>query len=294
MPFGKRPATTTGYRSIVRVEPRDAEPFAAAPLPVTPMLDDDAWSDAALEGDQRTEKPTAQRLIDLSETMLDFLARTIAVAEAVRTGDTLELPGLDIELQPEALPIDIRILEDYFTFSQNGRAYHPTYGYALPGAPPRPDDSAQRQLHQLIGRIIELNVFCQRAARDDALAVALQLPALPELVDRILVGTAHFAAYFENLVLTNAHSSSDLSTIEFAPMLLNVERRRLMATDSMIMPEKVEAYVPFGPWPHVGIETLTQSVGGERFFNKVYFPQANEPPKVPLVVRTPGMADADA
>jgi hypothetical protein len=66
-----------------------------------------------------------------------------------------------------------------------------------------------------------------------------------------------------------------------------VERRRLLATEKMLVPEKIEAYAPFGPWPYIGIETLTRSMTGQRFLNKVFFPPNKQPPSVPIVVRMP-------
>lgn len=280
MPFGKRPASTTGYRSIAPVERAEARP---EPDDQTPF---EAF-EAIEPPEPRIEKSTQQRLLDLSETMLGFLMQAATVATAIRTGGAITLARLDAEFQPEATPIDIRVLDEFFTFTERGRTFHPIYGYALPDAPSEGNDGAQHNLHQLTSRIIELNVFCQRAAQDDALAVALQLPALPELVDRILVGAAHFTAYFENLALIKAQASSGPMTIDYAPLLQTVERRRLLATEKMLAPDKVEAYAPFGPWPYIGIETLTRPLTGQRFHNKIFFPPNKLPPSVPIVVRMP-------
>jgi hypothetical protein len=292
MPFGKKPATTTGYRSLTRPQSSDLEPMIDVALALAPSIATTPLTQSALQDDQRDSKLAAQRLIDFSETMFAFLGQTIEIADAIRTGGSIELKGWDVDLQPEVTPIDIRVLDDYFTLVEKGRTYHPTYGYALPESPTRPDDGAQLHLHQLTSRIVELNTFCQLAARDDALAVALQLPELPELVDRILVGTAHFTAYFQNLALIKAHAPSALSTIDFAPLLENVERRRLLANDKMLAPEKFEAYVPFGPWPCIGVETLTPSTTEARFPNKVYFPQDKQPTRVPIILPLARMAGA--
>ena len=285
MPFGKRPASTTGYRSIAPVE--RAEP--------KPEPDDQTPFEAFEPPEPRVEKSTQQRLLDLSETMLGFLKQTATVATAIRTGGAITLARLDAEFQPEATPIDIRVLDEFFTFTERGRTFHPIYGYALPDAPSEANDGAQHHLHQLTSRIIELNVFCQRAAQDDALAVALQLPALPELVDRILVGAAFFTAYFENLALTKAYAGADSerlsSTIDFVGLSNNMERRRLMASDQMLAPDKIGAYAPFGPWPHLGIETLTRAQQGQRFINRIYFPKDKLPSRVPILVRVPATAE---
>ncbi len=287
MPFGKRPAMTTGYRSILPVEPTDSDPMAKVPLALAPSVATSLSTDPESDDDWRDDKPTAQRLIDFSETMFQLFGKTAELADAIRNGETIELSGWDVVLQPDVAPIDIRALDGYFTFAENGQTVHPTYGYALPGSPNQPDDSAQQHLHELTSRIIELNGFCQRAAQDDALGVALQLPALPELVDRILVGAAHFTAYFENLALIKAQASSGPMTIDYAPLLQTVERRRLLATEKMLAPDKVEAYAPFGPWPYIGIETLTRPLTGQRFHNKIFFPPNKLPPSVPIVVRMP-------
>ena len=281
MSFGKRPASTTGYRAIStveRAEPR-LEPDGSAPV------------EAIAPQAPRVEKSTPQRLLDLSETMLGILAQTITVANAIRNDGSITLTGLDTEFQPEATPVDIRALEEFFTFTERGRTFHPIYGYALSDTQTETNDSAQHHLHQLTSRIIELNVFCQRAAQDDALGVALQLPALPELVDRILVGAAFFAAYFENLALIKSHTAANNETpsptIDFAPLSNNMERRRLMASDQMLAPDKIGAYAPFGPWPHIGIETLTRAQQGQRFINKIYFPKDKMPSRAPILVRIP-------
>lgn len=288
MPFGKRPASTTGYRSIEPVERAEPRPeLEVRGLVQTPVPEDIVEAPEPVE-----EKSTQQRLIDFSETMIGLFTQAASIAETIRTGGTLD--GLDGEYQPEAGPIDIRVLDGYFTFTQRGRTFHPIYGYALPGSSSEVNDGAQLHLHQLTSRMIELNGFCQRAAQDDALGVALQLPALPELVDRILVGSAFFVAYFENLALTTSQSSTaepSVTAIDYAPLAANLERRRLMASDHMLVPEKLEAYVPFGPWPHIGVETLTRAQQGQRFINKVYFTKDKLPPRVPILVRNPTIVE---
>ena len=285
MSFGKRPASTTGYRSIVPVDRAESRTETDDPIAV----------EAIEPPPPRDEKSTPQRLLDLAEAMQGLLTQTITVADAIRNGGTLTLTGMTADLQPDAAPIDIRVLNVFFTFIERGRTFHPIYGYALPGTQPEAIDGAQQHLFQLTSRIVELNTYCQRAAQDDALGVALQLPALQELVDRILVGAAFFTAYFENLVLTKSQTrasrAGDPSSIDFAPLTSNMERRRLMASDQMLVLDKIGAYLPFGPWPHVGVETVTRAQDGHHFINTIYFPEDKLPDRTPRLVHIPGTVE---
>lgn len=281
MSFGKRrnfvsgkPAQFTLPSAAAPSTTRPPEPVTAPPLAAPPRAE--------------------ERLTHLRDTMLRLLAQTALIADAIRDDASIDLPGLDTDLHADTTPLDLRDLEEHFTVADPAQTLHPVYGYAVPAAPARVDSSAQVHLHQLVGNMMELNLFCQRAERSGALRVALQTPKLPALVDRILIGAAFFAGYFENLAATGGGLTAGAPAFpaSFEPLQATMERRRLMALDRMLDPQSFARHLPLASWPFVGVETLTRAHGGERFANKVYFPHGLVPPAVQPILRAapPGLA----
>ena len=270
MPFGKR-STPPGRSS------------PAGPL----------YGQAAGLGQVATPLPTwlsaEQRLLALRDIMLQLLGQAALVAEAVRSDGTLELTGLDTALRPQTTPLDIRGIDEPFTFDEGGGLAHAVFGYIVPAAPARVDSSAQVHLEQLAARVLELNHFCQRAQWDGALRVALQSPKLPALIDRILVGCAFFAAFFDNLLLTRsvlAAATQDIPpAVDFDRLQENAARRHLMASDHMFSAPSLNELMPFAACPYVAVETTFRPHAGERFVNGIYFPEGLAPqPTPPLML----------
>ena len=237
----------------------------------------------------KPEQTSEQRYLAARDTMLRLLATTSSIADAMRDDEEFPITGLDTELQAFTTPLDIVVFDEHFTFVSEGKTLHSVFGYILPEAPSKVDNSAQLHLHALAARIMELNLYCQRAKRDEALRVALQSPKLPTLIDRILVGAAFFAAYFENLVITQPMmgDGTTLSAPLFGMKSLatNMERRRLMASDRMMEPKRFDEHLPFRKWPFMGVEVLAKPHVGQRFSNKVYFPKLLTTPNVPALLR---------
>lgn len=222
-----------------------------------------------------------ERYAAWSAHMLAIVGACTSVAVAIRENDVVELLGLDSELHPDTTPIDVKGIEAHFSISDDGRTMHPVYGYVQATAPKHVDQSGQLHLHQLVARVMELNLYCQRAVRDDALRVALQSPKLPPIVDRILVSGAFFVAFFENLAITQPamiRGDNPVAMLLDRPELAtNLERRMLLARDRMLAPETADELMPWRKLPFIGVETATKPHAGQKFHQGVYFPVGMAP-----------------
>lgn len=207
--------------------------------------------------------------------MLGFLDVGTRLAEAVRNNGSITLRGLDEDIDDLGPPLDLRGFREQFIIRDGGRRAHALYVYASPDFA-RIDPGAQGHLHDLAGRAVELNRYCQQASKDEALAVALQAPRLPPMVDALIVGAACFAAYFETLAAARPYYTANPCRAVPQPVLGEMreihQRYRLMAADRMLAPEHLDALVPQKAWPLVGVETVWPEHAGERFINHVYFP----------------------
>lgn len=265
-----------------------ASEAAQAPVPVTPV---------DLHPKDSPAGRTAMRLVEMRDTMLRLLDTAISIANAVRSNEDIPLPGLDVEIHENTTPLDIKGFQEHFTFTdEDGNTQHPVYGYIVPGSSVTMNQMAQSQIYSLVMRMMEMNVYCQRACKDGALRVALQSPRFPPLVDRILAGCAFFAGYFENIALTQPLVAPGAQTLQpqfdLATLATNMERRRLMAYDRMLYPETLETLLPFQSWPFIGMETPTRPHSGQKFVRGVYFPRGLTPPELPPVIRTNKLAAA--
>lgn len=274
MPFGKRTLATTAT-------PNNAATSAAAIATAEPSV----------------ELANVERYQALREILLRMLADAGRVAEAVKSNGSVPLRGIAEDIDPTTAPIEIKDLAEQFTFRQDGHVVHPFFGYAPPEKPDQIDPSAQFHIHQLILDIRELNVFCQEANRDEALGVALQSPRLPSLVDRILVETAFFAAYFDNLAVTHPFVTRAKATghlySEFDTLKLSFDRHMLMASDRMVEPGKLAELIPNAAWPLLGVELIRPSEATECLVHGIYFPAeyarqlANKASRFSLAARGP-------
>lgn len=238
MSFGKR-----------RIPPAAPVPEAAAIIPNVPTPE--------------------ERHADMRDTMLRLMRETTAIANAVRDERSIDLLLVEGIHDPTSRPVSLKGIEDHFTLqTAEGRRQHPVLGYVPQTGLKRIDESAQMHLYLLTTRIMELNTYCQTARQDEALNVALQSPLLPPLVDRILVNCAHFAAFFDNLIL--GKSSSKIGINE--QLALTLQRYRAMASDVMLEPAKYDTYMPYANWPYRGTEILRDDHPGQRMISGVYFP----------------------
>lgn len=255
MAFGKR-----------RVPPRKPGDVSA---PVRPALPPEAL------------RTPAERSAAWLEAMDGILCDASVIAAAVREEASIVVRGLDTEVHPDTTPISVKGIDEHFAVFDGARPVYPIYGYVLPTSPTQIDQSAHLHLHQLVARVMELNVYCQRAEREGAIAVALQAPRFPPLLDRIMVASAFFAAYFENLALTQplllAGATANAATIDWRRLAQSHERRRLMALDRMVAPQTFDDLLPYRKWPSIGIETTVVPHAGQRFINGIYFPVGMSP-----------------
>jgi hypothetical protein len=240
---------------------------------------------AAAEAATGPEAPPSsleERCEALRKTMLRLFEEAGRVAEAVRSNGIIALPGLDEEIDPRGPPLSLMGFHDHFSFTENGQAMHSVFVYADAPDLGALDPNAQFHLHVLTGRILELNRFCQQAVIDDALGVALQSPKLPALLDRIIVGTAFFASFFDGMSVARPHFSAKpmraLPAADVARLTDSMERHKLMAFDHMLAPHGLAEMLPSQRWPIVGVETLWPGHKGERYINGVYFPAEHARP----------------
>ena len=231
------------------------------------------------------------RHIAFRDTMQRILRDTSLVADAIRNNGTVPLSGIADELDPMATPVALRDLPEQFSFADGNLILHPFYGYATPNRPDEIDPSAQFHLLDLVSRVRELNVFCQDGNQNDALGVALQSPKLPALVDRILIASAFFAAYFENLATTQIFVAGSPGITrqlpDFNRLKVSYDRHQLMAQDRMLAPETIGRLQPFCAWPHLGVEILRRHETGEQFVHGIYFPASYARQLIERAGRTP-------
>ncbi len=222
------------------------------------------------------DEPESTRHDALHQTFERILKSASAVAEAVRTGGTVPVFGIADEPDPDASPITLTGFSSLFSYTDGQRKMFAVYGYAAPGDPDRIDPNAQCHIHDLVGRIRQLNLYCQQAHADEALVVALQSPRFPPLIDQVIAGAAYFAAYFANLKITQPFLLAvppQVATFpETASLKATVDRYMLMASDGMVEPKKLQDYLPHKAWPYFGVETAWRNHDGQQFINSVYFP----------------------
>ncbi len=224
----------------------------------------------------------AQRSEDLRQVFLQFLTDAGNIATAIRENGSIAMPGMDVDVDPLGPPLSLRGFQEFFTHADNGQTMHSVFVYSDATALGTLDPSAQVHLQVLTGRILELNRYCQQAVKDDALGVALQSPKLPIVVDRIIVGTAFFAAFFDTLAIARpclaATPMRALGKAELTRIADSFERHQLMAFDRMLAPQMLAELLPSKTWPQVGVETVWKAHAGEQFINGVYFPAEHARP----------------
>lgn len=213
-----------------------------------------------------------QRLEAIRDDTKRLFDTACHIADAVRNETAVAVPViLDDQPDPEAGPLLLKGFHRHFARIELGRPMHMVFAYRSPSAPARTDPNAQYHLHQLTGRAMEFNLFCQRAELDQALGVALQSPSVPDMVDAILVPAAFFTAVFENMLAMQHAPETQASAADLAAHKANIDRYLLMASDRMLDPQRLQGLVPVAPWPFVGAELDVAPHDGDYFLNGIYF-----------------------
>ncbi|MGE3916940.1 MAG: hypothetical protein AB7F78_14705 [Hyphomicrobiaceae bacterium] len=214
---------------------------------------------------------TAQRLEALRDSMLAMLEVAGQLADAVRNDTGVAMPVVADEADATAGPFVLKGFHDNFIAVGPAGISHVMYGYGLPEGGGPIDPNAQFHLQQLTGQALALNLYCQHAERDEVLGVALQSPQVPDVIDSILVRSAFFTAYFDNM-LTAETAVRQPSSRQIPAMRENLDRYLLMARDRMLAPFRAQHLLPFKDWPFVGVELPVAAHEGDYFLNAVYFP----------------------
>jgi hypothetical protein len=216
------------------------------------------------------------RFTAFRETMLRILRDTSLIAEAARTNGGFALRGFGGITDPEATPIRIRGISEHFVVKSEDEVLHAMYTSVAPDRLDQLSPVPQLLLVDLVDRIRAMNLYCQQAERDEALGVALQSPGVAAKIDRILILSAFFAGYFENLVTAGAVAvgmpGKLPSAIDLGLLEASLKRHLLMATDRMLEPDRAAGHMPAVGWPHLGAEVLRRGETGDTRVNGVYLP----------------------
>jgi len=229
-----------------------------------------APSSPSMSGTARLKRFAASERVErLRDELMLLLATAQKVADAVREQGLIPVSVLDGETDPEAGPFMLKGFSHHFVTRGPSGLGHVIYGFQRPNGEGPVDPNAQFHLQQMIGDLLSFNLYCQRAAMDVALGVALQAPDVADRIDGTLVKLAFFAAFFDNM-LTNRPDGATPEDLE--RQRGNIERHLLMAQDKMLDPSRLDARVPSIAWPFVGVEVPFEPHDGDYFINSVYFP----------------------
>lgn len=228
------------------------------------------------------QSTSEQRILDLRQTFLRLLKESGNIAIAVRENGSIAMRGMDEDVDPLGPPLSVRGFREHFTHTAKGENVRSAFVYCDAPAMGALDPAAQLHLQSLLAQIMDLNRYCQQAYKDDALGVALQSPAFPVRIDRIIAGTAFFAGFFERVALARPYFGASpmraLPMSEMARLADSAERHRLMAIDVMLAPATFGELVPRSG-AAVGIETTWTAHAGEKIVNEVYFPADGATPR---------------
>lgn len=219
--------------------------------------------------DTSAELTRHERLTALRDDLMGLLKTAGQIADAVRQQASVPMPAIVDEPDPETGPLSLVGFIDHFVYLERGSIRHTLL--IETGAAPGETFSyrPQHEFHELTGRIMELNLFCQRAQLDDALAIALQSPDVPEMVDNILAGIGYFASFVEKVIASLPAGERLGRADEHAA---TIERIGLMAKDKMLAPGRNDCRWSDLPRPFRGNIAAMEPHDGDYFINSVYFP----------------------
>lgn len=213
---------------------------------------------------------SSERLERLRDELMVLFTTAQKLVDAVREQGLIPVSVAGDETDPEAGPFVLKGFSHHFVTRSVSGLGHVVYGYQRPNGEGPIDPNAQFHLQQMVGELLAFNLYCQRAAIDEALGVALQSPDVADRVDGMLVKLAFFVAFFDNMATARRDGMASAEDLE--RQRANIERHLLMAQDKMLDPTKLDARVPTIEWPFVGVELPFEPHDGDYFINCVYFP----------------------
>ncbi len=215
------------------------------------------------------------RIEALHLSIIGLLKQTGMIAAAIREQGTVTVPPVAEEPDPEAGPVGVKGFLEHFAFLENDKITHAMLALADGRDEARLDFAPQLRLADLMGRVMDLNIFCQQAELDGALGVALQSPHIPDIVDGVLADAAWLASFTDRIIAAlPADERPAERTEDAAPGApgQNLERYYLMASDIMLKPDRIAR---LGPPPGADADKLARLVpiaphAGDYFINGVY------------------------
>lgn len=213
-----------------------------------------------------------QRIAALRDDIAGLLAVASRLADAVRSEASVPMPVILDDPDPAAGPFVLKGFHAHFVRLEAGEALHSVFAYRQQAGNEGVDPNAQYHLHQLTGRAMELNLFCQRAQLDEALGVALQSAQVPAMIDHVLVSAAFFTAFFDNMAVEMQRKADGARVPDLSAQRENLDRYLMMASDKMLDPGQLQRLLPAKNWPLFATEIEIAPHSGDYFINGVYFP----------------------
>lgn len=215
------------------------------------------------------------RIEALHLSIIGLLKQTGLIAAAIREQGTVPVPPVAEEPDPIAGPVGVKGFLEHFAFLENDKVTHAMLAQADGQDEVRLDFAPQLRLADLMGRVMDLNIFCQQAELDGALGVALQSPHIPEIVDGVLADAAWLASFTDCIIAALPAEERPAERAEDAAPGApgqTLERYYLMASDMMLEPDRIAR---LGPPPGSDPEQLACLVpiaphAGDYFVNGVY------------------------
>ncbi|MFV0297500.1 MAG: hypothetical protein ACK5JT_15400 [Hyphomicrobiaceae bacterium] len=132
--------------------------------------------------------------------LVDLLKSIGRISSAIHDHRVIPVPVVADQPDPEAGPVKLKGFADHFAFIENDRITHTILALAPSDPAIAIDTGPQRRLADALGRIRNLNLFCQQAQLDDAIGVALQSPHIPAFIDETLAEIAWLATFTDRAI----------------------------------------------------------------------------------------------
>ncbi len=225
------------------------------------------------DGNDGSTDPHIQRLIDRLTVMFNA---TSALARDIRIN---QWHGLGGAVDPMTSPVDCSGFSDLFQKTDDTGKSRFNYYFYL-NFDEKLDPNAQIHISDMIGNFLILNPIAN--PRDERGPVAIDPVQIAPLIDRALVQSAFFLAFFSNHRESEAIGLDMMTTRSFSEakikgMLENMTTRLQFyinrAQKSMFKPETMKEHSPNPIWPILSFEMGAASHEGEKVINEVYFPK---------------------
>lgn len=232
------------------------------------------------------------RLVALRDDLAAINTQASQLADGIAQRGPMPMHDAQLEVEPTRFPISIFQFQRHFNHVVDGHLKHSVYSVAHPAEPSNLRPILQIALFDMTSAVMHVNTQYLLAAKDNALAIAMQSPMLIANLDGCIVRSGVLGTLIDTMIQVQpqfeAFVRGEPHDFHFDLQKERLTRAVARARASILRPETLQSHMPQLNWPMLAIETAMDDHPGQIVIGEIYFPAQYATPMLEQAARKQG------